>query len=90
MAKIDRTKEEIGRLKLLFGVLTVSYISFMVWIFQKPWAYESLMKKIMKDFPGSEGIGLAVWAIIPILIISLMIISIDREIVRKIKELEDL
>lgn len=65
MARIDKLKEEIGRLKIIFAILTATDISLVAWVVQN--------------------YGKAV----PILLTS-VIIWINRVAYRKINELEEL
>ena len=88
MARIDRIKEEIGRLKLHFGLLAASYLSLLVWMMQDTVAYLGLIERLIKAYSWSNQL-LLYFAIAPILLLTSMVIVVDLAIRRKIRELED-
>lgn len=75
MAKIEKTKEEIGWLKIIFGVLFATDISLIAWLFQN-------YGKASKFF--------LVLCTVAALLITLAIAWINRVAYRKIDELEEL
>lgn len=88
MARIDRVREEIGRLKLHFGLLAASYLSFLVWAIQDTSAYVGLMERLIEAYSWSNRL-LLLFAIAPVLFLTAMVSLIDWAIRRKIRELED-
>ena len=87
MARIDRVREEIGRLKLHFGLLAASYLSLLVWMMQDTSAYVGLMERLIEAYSWSN--RLLLFAIAPILFLTAMVSLIDWAIRRKIRDLED-
>jgi len=75
MARIDKLKEEIGWLKIMFGILTATDISLVAWLVQN---YE----KASQPF-------LVICAIV-IFAVATIIVWINRSVYRKIDELEGL
>ena len=88
MAKIDGVKEEIGRLKLHFGLLAASYLSLLVWIMQDTAAYVGFVDRLIEAICWSSRLRLY-FAIAPILLLTALVIAVDVTIRRKIQELED-
>ena len=88
MARIDRVREEIGRLKLHFGLLAASYLSFLVWAVQDPSAYVGLMERLIEAYSWSNRL-LLLFVIAPILLLTVLVSLMDLAIRRKIRELED-
>ena len=88
MARIDRVKEEIGRLKLHFGLLAASYLSLLVWMMQDTLAYVGLIERLIEAYSWSNRLLLH-FAIAPIVLLTAMVIVVDLAIRRKIRELED-
>jgi hypothetical protein len=75
MAKIDEIKEDIGWLKIIFGILTAIDISLLGWIAQN---YDK------------AALLLLLFAIFIIIICTLGIIYVNKKAYKKIKELGDL
>ena len=75
MAKFDKLKEEIGWLKIIFGVLIATDISLIAWLVQ--------------NYGKASPVLLIVCAIIVILV-TFAIVWINRVAYRKIDELEEL
>ena len=75
IVKIDKIKESIGYLKVVFGILIAIDISLLAWLFQAN--LESADTTIFL-------------AAIAALVISTAIIFINRNILSKIDQLEDL
>ena len=88
MARIDRIREEIGRLKLHFGLLVAGLISFLVWGIQDTSAYLDLIKRLIEAYSWSNRL-LLFFVIAPVLFLTVMVGFIDWAIRRKIRELED-
>ena len=74
MAKADKLKEEIGWLKIIFGVLIATDISLVAWLVQN---YEKANQLLM------------VCAIVMVLI-TFVIVWVNRVAYRNIDELEEL
>jgi len=75
MAKIDEIKEELNYLKVWLGIIVVTTIGLIGWLINN---YEtSSMIKIVGDM-------------ISVVILTISIIIIDKNIKRKIKSLKDL
>jgi len=75
MAKIDRVKELIGYLKVILGILVAIDISIIGWLFK----YES-----------DISIAKIILAVLAIAVLTIAIVLVNRGILRKIDELEDL
>jgi len=75
MAKLDELKEEIGWLKVLFGILTAIDISLLGWLAQHY---------------NDTSIYLLVTAVIIIITVTIGIILVNKIAYSKIKELRDL
>ena len=75
MSKIDKIKEEIGWLKVVFALLVVTDISLIGWAAQN-------FAKISMPF--------LIFAVIAVFGITLAIIIVNRRAYRKFDELEDL
>jgi len=75
MGKIDKIKESIGWLKVVFAILVATDISLIAWLFNN---YDdiSIVKSIMSTFI--------------MIVISIAIIVVNRKAMLKIDELEDL
>jgi 4-hydroxybenzoate polyprenyltransferase len=75
MVKLDKLKEEIGWIKIIFGVLIATDISLVAWLVQNY---------------GKASLFLLIICVIMILLITFAIIWINRVVYRKIDELEGL
>ncbi len=75
MAKIDKTKEEIGWLKIIFGALIATDISLIAWLFQNY---------------GEASKFLLVLCTVAAFLITFVIVWINRVAYRKIDELGEL
>jgi len=75
MAKIDKIKETIGYLKVVFGVLIAIDVSIIGWLFKNAQLLSSLKIVI---------------SLIAIIVTTLAIIFVNRKILQKIDELEEL
>jgi len=75
MAKIDQIKEEIGWLKVIFGILTAIDISLLGWLVQN---IENIT------------LLLQITAIIFIIAITIGIIVVNKKAYKKMRELKDL
>jgi len=75
MGKIDKQKEAIGYLKVIFSILVAIDVSLVAWIF--------------KNSDILEGIKLAVPSII-VLLITIALIFANKVILNKIDKLEDM
>ena len=75
MAKIDEIKEELNYLKVWLGIIVITTIGLISWLVNN---YETSSNiKILSD-------------IIAIIVLTLSIIIIDKNIKQKIKSLKDL
>jgi len=75
MAKLDKTKEEIGWLKIIFGVLFATDISLIAWLFQNY---------------GNAGKFFLVLCAVTAFLITFVIVWINRVAYQKIDALEEL
>ncbi len=75
MSKIDRLKEEIGWLKIIFGILIATDISLVAWLFQNY---------------GKVSQFLLIVCIITILLVTVAVIWVNRIAYQKIDRLEEL
>lgn len=75
MAKIDKLKEEIGWLKIIFAILIATNISLVAWVVQNY---------------GKTSLPLLIVGTIGVLLLTSVIIWINRVAYRKINELEEL
>ena len=75
MGKIDKEKEAIGYLKIIFSILVAIDVSLVAWIF--------------KNSDIIEGIKLIVPSII-VLLITIALIVANKVILKKIDKLEDI
>jgi 4-hydroxybenzoate polyprenyltransferase len=75
VARIDKLKEEIGWLKIIFGVLIATNISLVAWLVQ---SY------------GKATQLLLIACVIVIFLVTLAIVWVNRAAYRKIDELEEL
>lgn len=75
MAKIDKIKEQIGYLKVIFGLLFATDVSMIAYLFNK-YSHLSLLR-IFLVFVGIIGI-------------TLLIFFVNKEILAKIDEIEEL
>jgi len=75
MAKIDRIKESIGYLKVIFSILIAIDISIVGWLFQN---YDSMVNSKI------------IYASFAIIFITICIIFINEMILKKIDSLEEL
>jgi len=75
MAKIDELKEEIGWLKVIFGILTAIDISLLGWLAQNT---------------ESTTLLLQITAILFIIAVTIGIIVVNKKAYKKMRELKDL
>ena len=75
MAKIDEIKEEIGWLKIMFGILTAIDISLLGWLAQKY---------------NEASLILLIVALVIITISTIGIIIVNKKAYSKIRQLKDL
>ena len=75
MAKLDKLKEEIGWMKIIFAILTAADISLVAWLVQ--------------NYNETDTVLLVI-SIIGIGLITSIIIWINKAAYRRIDELEDL
>ena len=75
MSEIDKIKEEIGWLKVVFGLSVVTGISLIGWTAQNLFKVPALLLSV---------------AIIMVVLITWGIININRHVYRKLDELGDL
>ena len=92
MAKIDKTKEEISWMKLLFTIFFATYISLAAFVLKSRSEYISVLGKITGESLLSESsVFYAVMvAITPLLFIAGLLLMLTRRISRKINELGEL
>jgi len=74
MSKADRLKEEIGWLKVAFGIAVAIDVSLVAWVAQN---YETAMPVVI------------VTAVIAAVVLAVMIVLINRRAFRRIEALED-
>ena len=75
MARIDKLKEEIGWLKIIFAILIATGISLCAWVVQN---YGKISKILL------------IVSVIGILLLTFVIVWINQVAYRKIDELEEL
>lgn len=75
MAKLDKLKEEIGWMKIIFAILTATDISLVAWLVQ--------------NYNETDTLKL-VMSIILIVLITGVIVWVNKTAYRRIDELEDL
>ena len=75
MAKLDKLKEEIGWMKIIFAILTATDISIVAWLVQ--------------NYNETDTLKL-VMSIILIVLITGVIVWVNKTAYRRIDELEDL
>ena len=75
MAKIDRIKEEIGWLKVVFGILVATDISLLAWLAEK--------------FASAPKVQVIV-SLVAVVIVTSAIVWVNRLAYVRIKQLEDL
>ncbi len=75
MSKMDKIKEKIGYLKVIFGLMVAVEVSMVGWLFQHTNTIDPIKIAIVS---------------LAILLIAMSIVLINRAILRKIDELEDL
>ncbi|MBI4778174.1 hypothetical protein HY792_04580 [Candidatus Desantisbacteria bacterium] len=75
MAKADKLKEEIGWLKIVFGILIATDISLVAWLFQN---YEKATQLLL------------IACATAVLLVTFAIVLVNRVAYRKIDELEEL
>ena len=75
MAKLDKLKEEIGWMKIIFGILIAADISLLAWVAQNYNETDTLLRYI---------------CIFGIVVITGIIFLINKAAYRRIDELEDL
>lgn len=74
MSKIDKLKEEIGWLKVIFGILVATDISLIAWLVQ--------------NYGKASSIFIVVGAI-AVLAVTVGVVWVNRTAYRKIDELEE-
>lgn len=75
MSKMDRLKEEIGWLKVIFGILVATDISLLAWLAQ--------------HYPNASVFLVAICGL-AVIVVTGAIIWVNKTAYRKIDELEDL
>jgi len=75
MARIDKLKEEIGWLKIIFAISIATDITLIAWM--------------IENF-GKVKVSLLIVGLIGVFLVTFIIVQIDRIAHRKIDELEDL
>lgn len=75
MARIDKLKEEIGWLKIIFAISIATDITLIAWL--------------IENF-GKVKVFLLIVGLIGVFLVTFIIVQIDRIAHRKIDELEDL
>jgi len=75
MSRIDRIKEEIGWLKLVFGVLVAVDVSLLAWLAQ--------------NYAGANSV-LLVAGLLATIVLTGAIVWVNRAAYRRIEELEEL
>ena len=75
MAKIDKVKETIGYLKVVFSIFIAIEVSIVGWLFNKG--------EVISDIK-------IIISVITIYLIALAIIIVNKKILKRIDELEDL
>jgi len=75
MGKIDKTKESISYLKVVFGVLIAVTVSLAAWLFQHSNELEEIKLII---------------SLITVVLLTLSIILVNKKILQKIDSLEDM
>ncbi len=75
MAKIDRIKEEIGWLKVVFGILVATDISLLAWL--------------AENFANAPGVQ-AVVSLVAVVVVIGAIVWVNHLAYVRIKQLEDL
>ena len=94
MAKIDKAKEEIGWLKLLFTLSFGSFIPLIVWVLRDPSEYISFIDRMLDALPYLSLPESVVWSVVvtiaPVVLMTGHLIILIHGIRRKINELEKL
>ena len=94
MAKIDKTREEIGWMKLLFTLSFGAFIPLIIWVLQDPSEYISFIQKTLNVLPYTSSPESVVWSVvvtsIPIVLMGGSLVMLMLGIRRKIDELEGL
>ena len=85
MSRVDEAKEGIGRWRLIFGLLAITTISLSGWLAEQ---YGSGKLSDLSRY--SERWWLVIGAGSLLVYMGVMLIAIDRIILRKIRELGDL
>ena len=75
MSRIDRIKEEIGWLKLVFGVLVAIDVSLLAWLAQ--------------NYATANGV-LVIAGLVATVVVTGAIVWVNRAAYRRIEELEEL
>jgi 4-hydroxybenzoate polyprenyltransferase len=75
VAKIDRIKEEIGWLKVVFGILVATDISLLAWL--------------AENFASAPGVQ-AVVSLVAVVVVTGAIVWVNHLAYVRIKQLEDL
>ena len=75
MGKLDRAKEFIGYLKVVFGILVAIDVSITAWLFKHVETLETAK---------------LVFSLLAVVAVTVAIVIVNRKILTKIDELEDL
>ena len=75
MGKIDKIKEQVGWLKIVFGIATAIDVSLIAWI--------------VKNYNNSS-VSILILSIVLVLISTAVIVLVNKKAMNKIDELEDL
>ena len=82
MAKADKIKEEIGRLRLIIGLSAVVYVSLVAWIAQ------NYLKHWMIELGNFNIPAILIGAVLILILVTFLLIFSDMAVRRKIEELE--
>ena len=94
MAKIDKAKEEIGWLKLLFTLSFGTFIPLIVWVLRDPSEYVSFIDRMLDALPYLSLPESVAWSLVviiaPVVLMTGYLFILMHGIRRKINELEKL
>ena len=89
MAMIDKTREEISWMKLLFAIFSAAYISLAAFVLKSPGEYMSVLanmtgESFLSDVPK---FWVVIVALTPLLFIAVLLLTLAHSITRRIREL---
>ena len=94
MAKIDKAKEDIGWLKLLFTLSFGTFIPLIVWVLRDPSEYVSFIDRMLDALPYLSLPESVAWSLVviiaPVVLMTGYLFILMHGIRRKINELEKL